>query len=78
MLGSLIPRAQVETASPLIVITAEQIKNRGFSSVADALQNSTVNIGAVSNTSIGAIDNWARLGGRIAAFGLIGSETPPV
>lgn len=73
VLGSLIPRAQIETASPLIVITAEDIKNRGFSSVADALQNATVNTGAINNTAINAGDIWAAK--TLSLFGLDPSYT---
>ncbi|HEY8586593.1 MAG TPA: TonB-dependent receptor [Rhodanobacter sp.] len=36
--GSLLPRAQVETATPTIQITAEQITRQGYATVADALQ----------------------------------------
>ena len=68
VLGSLIPRAQIETASPLITITAEDIKNHGFSSVADALQNATVNTGAINNTAINTNDLWATK--TISLFGL--------
>jgi iron complex outermembrane receptor protein len=37
--GSRIRQAQVETAAPVLVITREEIKNQGFRSVADILQN---------------------------------------
>ena len=73
VLGSLIPRSQIETASPLIVITADEIRNRGFSSVADALQNATVNTGSVNNTAIAAGDIWAAK--TISLFGLDPSYT---
>ena len=45
--GSLIPRFHVETSSPLIVITAEDMELRGFTSVADALKQSSVATGSV-------------------------------
>lgn len=73
VLGSLLPRSQVETASPLIVITANDIKNRGFSSVADALQNATVSTGSVNNSAINAGDIWAAK--TISLFGLDPSYT---
>lgn len=73
VLGSLIPRSQVETASPLIVITADDIKSRGFSSVADALQNATVSTGSVNNTTITRRDIWAAK--TISLFGLDPSYT---
>jgi outer membrane receptor protein involved in Fe transport len=73
VLGSLIPRAQVETSSPLMTITSEEIKNRGFSSVADALQNATVNTGAINNASINMNDTWAVK--TLSLFGLDPSYT---
>ncbi|GAB2580539.1 TonB-dependent receptor [Dyella jejuensis] len=39
--GSLIPQAQIETATPTTTITAAQMKANGFSTVADALQQSS-------------------------------------
>jgi outer membrane receptor protein involved in Fe transport len=36
--GSLIPKAQIETATPVLQITAEEIKRQGFKDVADALR----------------------------------------
>ncbi|MES2403433.1 MAG: TonB-dependent receptor [Pseudomonadota bacterium] len=73
VLGSLIPRSKIETASPLIVITAGDIKNRGFSSVADALQNLTVNTGSINNTAINTGDIWAAK--TVSLFGLDPSYT---
>ncbi|MEO5626103.1 MAG: TonB-dependent receptor [Dokdonella sp.] len=57
--GSLLPRSEIDTANPLFVITAEDIKRHGFSSVADALQNLSINTGAISNTSINRSDIWS-------------------
>lgn len=37
--GSLIPQAQKETASPVTIITAEQIERQGFRNVYDALRS---------------------------------------
>lgn len=73
VLGSLIPRSQVETASPLLVITAQDIKNQGFSTVADALQNASINTGAINNTAIDTGDLWAAK--TISMFGLDPSYT---
>ena len=36
--GSLIPQTQLETFSPVMTISAEDIRSRGFTSVADVLQ----------------------------------------
>lgn len=73
VLGSLLPRSQVETSSPLIVISAQEIKDRGFSSVADALQNLAINTGARNNTSVNAGDVWAAK--TVSLFGLDPSYT---
>jgi len=45
--GSLIPRARTETAVPTATITAEDLKERGFATVADALQQSAFSSGSV-------------------------------
>ncbi|MGH8158993.1 MAG: TonB-dependent receptor domain-containing protein [Rhodanobacter sp.] len=45
--GSLIPQTQIETAQPVITITAEDMKARGFSTVAEALQQSSFATGSV-------------------------------
>ena len=37
--GSLIPQTQIETATPTVTITADQLKARGFATVAQALQH---------------------------------------
>lgn len=39
--GSRIPRAEVETAQPIITVSREQLESQGFTSVADVLQNLT-------------------------------------
>ncbi|PMQ06226.1 Colicin I receptor [Dyella sp. AD56] len=46
--GSLIPQSQVETAQPVISITAEDMKARGFSTVAEALQQASFATGSVA------------------------------
>lgn len=45
--GSLIPQTQIETATPVMVISAEDIQMRGFQSVADVLQQSSFSTGGV-------------------------------
>jgi outer membrane receptor protein involved in Fe transport len=45
--GSLIPQAQIETASPVITISASQIEKQGFATIYDALRASPVATGAV-------------------------------
>ena len=49
--GSLIPQVQVETSSPVITITAQQLKDRGFTTVADALQKGTFSTGSVQGAN---------------------------
>jgi hypothetical protein len=45
--GSLIPRIKQETATPLLVITADDIQNKGFVDVADALQHMAFATGSI-------------------------------
>lgn len=45
--GSLIPISQIETATPTITITSEQIKAKGFSTIAEVLQSSSFATGSV-------------------------------
>jgi iron complex outermembrane recepter protein len=45
--GSLIPQTATETSQPVTIITAEQLQQRGFSSVADALQQTSFATGSV-------------------------------
>jgi len=45
--GSLIPQTQVETFTPVTVITAEDIQARGFTSVSDVLQQSSFQTGGL-------------------------------
>ena len=47
--GSLIPQAEVETASPVITITTQQLEKQGFGTVYDALRASPVATGAVQD-----------------------------
>src|SRR5215213_392934 len=45
--GSLIPQSQMETAVPVTVISAEDMQVRGFTSVADAIQQAAFSTGSV-------------------------------
>jgi outer membrane receptor protein involved in Fe transport len=47
--GSLIPQAQIETASPVITISAQQIERQGFGTVYDALRAQPISTGAVQD-----------------------------
>ena len=49
--GSLIPQTQIETATPVITITAQDMKVRGFTTVAEALQQSSFATGSVQARS---------------------------
>ncbi len=45
--GSLIPQTEIETATPITTITAQDMKARGFSTIAEALQQSSFATGSV-------------------------------
>jgi outer membrane receptor protein involved in Fe transport len=47
--GSLIPRAQIETASPVITITSQDIQREGFRNVYDALHSLPVATGQIQD-----------------------------
>lgn len=47
--GSRIPRAQIEGPAPVITITAQDITNNGFASVAEVMTALTQNLGALDN-----------------------------
>ena len=47
--GSLIPQAKVETAKPVTVISSEDLQKRGFTNVADALQQASMATGSIQN-----------------------------
>lgn len=48
--GSLIPRAKSETAVPTSTITAEDLRTKGFATVADALQQAAFSSGSVQGS----------------------------
>src|SRR5689334_12121995 len=48
--GSLIPRAQIETASPTITITNQEIEKQGFKNVYDALRSLPIAVGQVQDS----------------------------
>lgn len=54
--GSLIPqsRSQVETAKPVTVISGDDLQHRGFTDVADALQQSSLATGSIQNGQFSA------------------------
>jgi iron complex outermembrane recepter protein len=66
--GSLIPQIKMETATPVTVITAEDLQSRGFTSVADALQQSSFSTGAVQGAQFsGGFTQGAK---TLSMFGL--------
>jgi outer membrane receptor protein involved in Fe transport len=66
--GSLIPQTQIENATPVTTITAEQLKARGFTTVAEALQQSSFATGSVQGTSTsGSFTQGAK---TLSLFGL--------
>ena len=66
--GSLIPRAQIETASPTVTITAADIQKQAFATVYDALKALPVaNGGVQGNQSSGGFTQGAQ---TISLFGL--------
>jgi iron complex outermembrane receptor protein len=52
--GSLIPQTTLETAKPVLIISAEDLKNRGFTSVQDALHQSSFATGGVQGNQTSA------------------------
>jgi len=45
--GSLIPQTEIENHTPVLTVTAEDIQTRGFTSVADVLQQSSLTTGGL-------------------------------
>jgi outer membrane receptor protein involved in Fe transport len=71
--GSLIPQARVETSSPVVTITAEDLQTKGFTTVADALQHSSFATGSVQNG--GFSGGFTQGANTISLFGLDPSYT---
>ncbi|HEX3896260.1 MAG TPA: TonB-dependent receptor plug domain-containing protein, partial [Rudaea sp.] len=66
--GSLIPQSQIETASPTITISAQDISRQGFATVYDALKATPIaNGGTQGNQSSGGFTQGAQ---TISLFGL--------
>ena len=66
--GSLIPQTQLETFSPVMTITAEDIRSRGFTSVANVLQQSSMSTGGVQGAQTSA--SFTQGAETIGMFGL--------
>ena len=71
--GSLIPQARAETSTPAIVIQAEDLQIKGFTTIADALQHSAIATGAIQGPQFsGGFTQGAQ---TLSLFGLSPSYT---
>lgn len=66
--GSLIPQTQIETAQPVITITAEDMKARGFATIAEALQQSSFATGSVQGSQF--TNSFTPAAQTLSMFGL--------
>jgi len=66
--GSLIPMTELETATPVTIITAEDLQSRGFTSVSDALQQSSFATGGVQGEQSSA--SFTQGAETLSLFGL--------
>ncbi len=66
--GSLIPKTELETFTPVTTITAEDIQARGFTSVADVLQKSAFSTGGVQGAQSSA--SFTQGAETVSMFGL--------
>ena len=71
--GSLIPQVEKETAQPVATITQEDIQQKGFASVADALQHSSFATGAVQGPQ--TVNGFTPGAQTLSLFGLSPSYT---
>jgi outer membrane receptor protein involved in Fe transport len=69
--GSLIPQTQLETFTPVTIISAEDLQTRGFTSVADALQQSSFATGGVQGNQTSA--SFTQGAETLSLFGLSAS-----
>ena len=66
--GSLIPQAQIETANPVITITAQDLNSRGYTSVYDALKTQPTSTGTVQGAQFGG--TFTQQANALSMFGL--------
>ncbi|KFN49021.1 TonB-dependent receptor plug domain-containing protein [Arenimonas composti] len=66
--GSLIPQTEIETATPVTIITAEDISARGFATVAEVLKESSMSVGGVQGSQTSA--SFTQGAETISMFGL--------
>ncbi len=71
--GTRIPRVDVETAQPVVIIDRKQIDNQGFTSVADILQNLT-EVGSPPISRANALSSGQNVGGYYVDLRNLGPE----
>jgi len=71
--GSLIPQVRAETSTPALVIQAEDLQIKGFTTVADALQHSAMATGAVQGPQ--QVNGFTPGAQTLSLFGLSPSYT---
>jgi outer membrane receptor protein involved in Fe transport len=73
--GSLIPRSQIETASPVITISSDQLRTQGFRDIYDALKTSPVATGYTQDNQVVTFGSFTPGATTISLFGLSPSFT---
>lgn len=68
--GSLIPQAQIETASPVVTITGAQMQADGFRNVYDALRSQPIATGSVQDSQAAGQGSFTPGVTTISLFGL--------
>ena len=68
--GSLIPQAQIETANPVITITAQDMEKKGFSDVYQALRAQPLSTGAVQDSQSATFTGFTAGAQTISLLGL--------
>jgi iron complex outermembrane receptor protein len=71
--GSLIPQSKVEISTPVTVISAEDIQDKGFSTIADALQHTAFATGAIQGAQ--STNGFTPGANVVSLFGLSPSYT---
>ena len=71
--GSLIPQTQIETVTPVITISAEDIQARGFNNIAEALQANSFSSGGIQGGETSA--SFTQGAEAVSMFGLKPSYT---
>ncbi len=71
--GSLIPRTELETATPVVTISADDIRTRGFTNIADVLKATSFANGGVQGSQSSA--SFTQGAETISLFGLSVSYT---